>query len=194
MNDLQLTERVSTAARASADSSRRLYYIDWLRVLLILGVFLFHAVHPFDAVDWHIKNDEQSIALSAIMLVLLYPWGLPLFFLIAGAGSKFALRKRTGRQYINERVWRLLIPFIVGSILLTPFQKYLEVLNKGTYEGSFVGFLPELVAELFTGYSLFSPLIFGKFGTHLWFLGFLFAYSLLALPIFLWFRREGGRR
>lgn len=191
---MQLAEEASPAVQSSADSSRRLYYIDWLRVLLIFGVFLFHAVHPFDAVDWHIKNDEQSVALSAIMLVLLYPWGLPLFFLIAGAGSKFALQKRTGRHYVNERVWRLLIPFIVGSILLTPLQEYLEALNKGTYEGSLVGFVPEMVAERFTGYSLFSPRIFGKFGFHLWFLGFLFAYSLLALPIFLWFRREGGRR
>jgi len=26
----------------------RLHYLDWLQVLAVLGVFLFHAGHPFD--------------------------------------------------------------------------------------------------------------------------------------------------
>ncbi|MDX1436213.1 MAG: acyltransferase family protein [Anaerolineales bacterium] len=179
---------------STAAPQTRLYYLDWLRVLLILGVFLFHAVHPFDAIDWHIKNEEQSVLLSAIMLVLLYPWGLPLFFLVAGAGSRFALRRRSGKQYAIERVYRLLIPFIVGAILLTPFQEYLEVLNKGTYEGSFTAFLPEMIAQRRLGLDMLSPRVFGNWGFHLWFLGFLFAYSILALPIFLWLKRENGQR
>jgi peptidoglycan/LPS O-acetylase OafA/YrhL len=36
----------------------RLYFLDWLRVVVVLGVFLFHAVHPFDLTAWHIKNAE----------------------------------------------------------------------------------------------------------------------------------------
>jgi len=79
----------------------RLYYLDWLRVIAILGVFLFHAVHPFDLSDWHIKNAEQSMAVS-VVLGLLFPWGMPFFFLIAGTGSWFALRRRTAGQYVGE--------------------------------------------------------------------------------------------
>jgi len=30
------------------DKSVRLHYLDWLQVLAVLGVFLFHAGHPFD--------------------------------------------------------------------------------------------------------------------------------------------------
>jgi hypothetical protein len=85
----------------------------------------------------------------------------------------------------------LLIPFIVGSILLTPFQKYLEALHKETFQGSFLGFIPEMLTESVSG-NLFTPLIFGNWGLHLWFLGFLFAFSLLALPIFRWFKRDAG--
>ena len=99
--------------------SVRLHYLDWLRVLAILGVFLFHAVHPFDMFPWEIKNAEKSIAVT-LFIVFLGPWGMPLFFLLSGVGSWFALRKRTGSQYIRERVYRLLIPFIVGSLLLSP--------------------------------------------------------------------------
>jgi peptidoglycan/LPS O-acetylase OafA/YrhL len=169
----------------------RLYYLDWLRVLLIIGVFLFHALHPFDALlDWHIKNAERSGAVTAILL-LIGPWGMPLFFLVAGAASKFALRRRSNRQYISERVTRLLIPFIVGTILLSPFQRYLEALNKDTYQGSFLSFIPEWLARSTSGIRI-SPAEFGDWGLHLWFLAFLFAYSLLALPVFRWFQRDTG--
>jgi len=176
---------------SGGSKSERLYYLDWLRVILLLGVFLFHALHPFDALlPWHIKNAEQSGAITAILL-LIGPWGMPLFFLVAGAASMFALRRRSNRKYISERVNRLLIPFIVGSILLTPFQKYLEALHKGSFQGSFLNFIPEMLAESTSG-NLFSPGVFGRWGLHLWFLVFLFVYSLLALPIFNWFKGDTG--
>ncbi len=48
--------------KKTTEKSTRLHYLDWLQVLAILGVFLFHAVHPFDdLVDWHIKNAEPSV-------------------------------------------------------------------------------------------------------------------------------------
>jgi hypothetical protein len=162
-----------------------------LRNILILGVFLYHALHPIVTnLPWHIKNAEQSETIMSILL-LINPWGIPLFFLVAGAGSWFALRRRSNRQYISERVTRLLIPFIIGSILLTPFQAYLEALHKGSFQGSFLSFIPEMLAD-FTSRNWFSPHVFGRWGLHLWFLGFLFAFSLLALPVFGWFKRDAG--
>jgi glucan biosynthesis protein C len=184
--------QTKTPAERSAVKSVRLHYLDWLRVILIFGVFLFHAVHPFDAlIPWYIKNAEQSDAVTAFLL-LVNPWGIPLFFLVAGAGSKFALRRRSNRQYISERVSRLLIPFIVGSILLSPLQAYLEALHKGSFQGSFLSYIPEMLAERTSG-NLFTPLVFSRWGFHLYFLAFLFAYSLLALPIFRWLNRDAGQ-
>jgi peptidoglycan/LPS O-acetylase OafA/YrhL len=180
----------STTAEHSRSKSARLHHLDWLRVLATLGVFLFHAVHPFDFVDWQIKNAEQSLVVSAF-IGFLGPWGMPLFFLIAGAGSWFSLRKRTGRQYAGERVGRLLIPLIVGSILLSPLQLVLEWRNKvqlGLFEGSLTAFAE---AKLPTK---IGPRVFSWAGYHLWFLGFLFAFSLIALPLFVWLKRDAGQR
>ena len=185
---MQNTSAVAQPERLSTKSAR-LHYLDWLRVLAILGVFLFHAVHPFDVTDWHIKNTEQSLLVTLVFAVFLYPWGMPLFFLMAGAGSQFALRRRTGRQYASERVRRLFIPFVIGTILFSPIQYYFEWTHKtasGLFEGSYLEFIGQ--------YGLsFSPKLFGR-GYHLWFLGFLFAYSLIALPLFLWLKQGVGRR
>jgi len=177
--------------------STRLHYLDWLRVLAILGVIVFHAVHPFDYIGWHINDPEPSVPVT-LFIVSLYPMGMPLFFLISGAGSWFALRRRTGRQYASERVTRLLVPFLVGSLVLTPIMAYYEMSHKGLYEGTFAGFLldPEGIRAFFTEFHIlrFGPSVFGTLGYHLWFLGYLFAFSLIALPLFLWLRGASGKR
>jgi peptidoglycan/LPS O-acetylase OafA/YrhL len=177
------------ASEKSNMKSVRLHYLDWLRVLAIFGVFLFHAVHPFDMFPWEIKNAEQSIA-ATLFIVFLAPWGMPLFFLVSGVGSWFALRKRTGKQYAIERVNRLLIPFIVGALLLSPFQFYFQWRHQ-TETGIFVGSLLEFLRAREIS---FGPRIFGWAGYHLWFLGFLFAFSLIALPLFLWLKGDSGRK
>ena len=177
--------------KLSGKKSERLYYLDWLRNILIFGVFLYHVLRPFDPLTpWHINNAVKSDAVMGILLTI-NPWGIPLFFLVAGTGSMFALRRRSNRQYISERVNRLLIPFIVGSILLSPFQRYLEALHHGRFEGSFLSFIPVWLAGLIPDY-WFTPATFGDWGLHLWFLAFLFLFSLLALPFFNWFKRDSG--
>lgn len=76
-----------TQAETITEKSTRLHYLDWLQVLAILGVFLFHAVHPFDdLVDWHIKNTEKSV-LATFYTGFFNLWGMPFFFLMAGATS-----------------------------------------------------------------------------------------------------------
>jgi peptidoglycan/LPS O-acetylase OafA/YrhL len=37
-------------------SSSRRYDLDWLRVLAILCVFVFHSGRFFDLMDWHVKS------------------------------------------------------------------------------------------------------------------------------------------
>ncbi len=176
-------------------TSGRLHYLDWLRVLAILGVFAYHASRPFTHQEWLIMNDDRSALVSLFFLVFLGSWGMPLFFLIAGASSSFALQRRSGRHFARERFTRMAIPFIIGCLLLSPVQFYLEWQHKGWYTGSFLGFIPVLAQDRWQQLSeRLSPRLFEAFGSHLWFLGFLFSFSLLALPLFLWLKEPSGTR
>ena len=186
---------VESQDTGSTRDSAHLHYLDWLRVLAILMVFLFHAVHPFDFGDWQVKNVEQSEILTIILLILSI-WGMPFFFMIAGAGSWFALQRRSSRQYISERFYRLLLPFIVGAILFSPIEYYSESINKmqrgilTSYPGFLSGFLT--FNPLLLRFPGFSPRWFGVAGYHLWFLGFLFCFALITLPFFSWLKKEPG--
>lgn len=191
-------DQTLTTAKPS-DKPTRLHYLDWLQVLAILGVFLFHAVHPFDDLyPWHIKNDQPSLLVN-FFIGFFGSWGMPFFFFMAGATSWFSLRRRTVGRYVRERITRLLIPFLVGAIFLTPIQAFYELTHKGWWKAdSFLSFLfsPEARSFFFTEVHPleFGPTLFGRTGYHLWFVGFLFAFSLIALPVFVWLKRESGKR
>ena len=152
--------------------ANRLPYLAWLRAIAIPGVFLRHANRPFDRTDWPIKNTELSLPLSAFPL-LFAPWGMPLFFLVAGAGKESAVRHRTLRQVVDERFKRLLVPHLFGCLLLTPIQLYLEWTQR---------IQTRLLSNSFQEFVSNRPLpirseIFGWDEYHLWSLGFLFSFS-----------------
>jgi glucan biosynthesis protein C len=186
-------------SNTGSSKSERLYYLDWLQVLAVLGVFLFHAVHPFDDLaGWHIKNAEKSV-LATFFVGYFNLWGMPFFFLMAGATSWFSLRRRTPDRYARERVTRLLIPFMIGAIVLTPIQAYYELIHTGWWGGgSIIEFILSSEARnyFYTEFHTltFGPEIFGRVGYHLWFVAFLFAFALIALPAFVWLNGDSGKQ
>lgn len=172
---------------------QRRWDIDWLRTLAVLVLVPYHTALIF-AMDepWYVKNDQLSTALTYWFVYLLYPWGMSLLFLLSGYATWFALRFRSGSQYAKERFKRLIIPFVFGVLVITPFQSYLGLRNHSDYAESFLRFYPHFFRinpEDPLGYSM------GGFTMgNLWFILFLFVFSLIALPLFLYLERESGQR
>jgi len=159
--------------------TERQYYIDWLRILLILSVFLFHIGMIFNSWDWHVKNDITAGDKSVLwyIMVFLGRWRMPLLILISGAGTYFALGKRSSWQYLGERFKRLFIPLLVGVFTLVPVQVYIE---KSAQFDSLMSFYPHMFEGIYPS---------GNFSWHhLWFIAYLFIIALMISP-FLGFLR-----
>lgn len=171
----------------------RCYYIDWLRVLGMLVVFLFHSAHFFDSIDWHVKNGQHHIGFDAFT-AFCAAWMMPLFFLVSGGGTYFALQRRSGGQYILERLKRLVIPYVMGVFVLIPPQRYVEGLNHSWFGGSYLDYYLRVLKLDYFNYFDWSFNFLGRYGTHLWFIGLLFVLSLVALPLFLCLKSETGQR
>jgi len=161
------------------NNKQRLYYIDWLRVLAMLSIFFFHADRFFDYYDWHVKNGEHNI-ISTIHISFFSQWMMPLFFVLSGAAIFYSLKFRSSSSFLYERVKRILIPLaIVGYFITSPPQMYLERFTHNRFECSFWEFIP----AYFQGVDMFG----GNFpwhAFHLWYLVYLFIFSIVLLPLF----------
>jgi peptidoglycan/LPS O-acetylase OafA/YrhL len=166
----------------------RRYDIDWLRALGMLMVFFFHCARFFDADGWHAKSGEVSYGMSVFVAVVAQ-WIMPLFFVLSGISSYYALNHQSGRPYLSARVKRLLVPLAVGTFTHVALQVYIERLTQGGFSGSFFAFYP----HYFDGFYAFGG-NFGWMGLHLWYLEMLFIFSLITLPLFLWLRSEKKRK
>lgn len=159
----------------------RKYYIDNLRWLAILLLFPFHAAQIWSGGEysgfyiWSHTNTVLYVFSTAV-----YPWYMTLLFAIAGMSCKYALQKRTYKQFILERTKKLLIPFFFGLLVLVPAMTYVAEVFFNGYTGSYwqqYGLFFGKVTDL-TGYhGRFTP-------AHLWFLLYLFVISLAALLFF----------
>ena len=111
--------------KPSVSSSRR-YDFDWLRVLLILTVFVFHSMHFFDPGWWHVKDANANSMLADIAMAFISRWMMPMIFIVSGVACYYALGKRSGGQFLKERVQRLLVPLVVGLFTHVTLQSYLQ--------------------------------------------------------------------
>ncbi len=167
------------------NKSERRYDLDWLRVLVFAGVFFYHCARFFDSSGWHIKNAETSIVIDIVKNIF-DMWGMQLIFLISGASVFFALRPGGAIRFLRDRVMRLLVPLALGILVLAPPQVYLERLTHGEFQGTFFQFLHRFFTSEIGG---------GAWtGVHLWYLEYLFLFTLILTPIFVWLKRPTGQR
>jgi glucan biosynthesis protein C len=160
------------------ETTQRQTYLDWLRILSILGVLFFHSAMPYVAEDnWHIKNATTS-NLMMESNHFLHLFRMPLLFFISGTVSYYMMQRRSTLSFIGIRFRRLFIPLAVGMFLIVPPQIYMERLAHG-YQGSFLHWYPSVFN--------FVPYPKGSFSWHhLWFIAYLFLYDLLFAPMFAW--------
>jgi len=167
---------------------QRRYDLDWLRVIGILTVFIYHSGRFFNSETWHVKNATTYFGVD-VWETILANWMMPLIFAISGASLFYALGKGRPGQFIKDKVLRLLVPLLFGAVTLGALQMYLERLSHGEFSGSFFQFLP----HYFNGLDGFGG-NFAWTGVHLWYLEMLFVFSLVFLPLFLWLKRGSGQR
>ena len=190
-----MTAKITTQTASTTQKARpqRRYDIDWLRVLAVLLLFPFHTARIFDTFGpFYVKNVTLSDVLTYFIMYV-HPWHMPLLFLLAGASTWFALGFRSGGQYAKERFIRLLIPFIFGVLVILPPQSYFGLLSHTDYSGSYLEWYPNFFSINPTDMDAY---FLGGFTIgHLWFILFLFIFSLVALPLFLYLRRrDSGKR
>jgi len=164
----------------------RRYDIDWLRIIAVFLVFIFHCSRFFDLNEWHVKVplDERDLGIT-IFFNFLGGVGMPLFFIISGMASFYFLGFANAKLYTKARFIRLMIPFLFAIFTQIPLQVYLDRINHSEFVGSFFEFYPQYFIGLY-GYGGNFPWT----GFHLWFLILLFIFSVITVNLFVYLRKD----
>jgi peptidoglycan/LPS O-acetylase OafA/YrhL len=169
----------------TSTTSQRRYDLDWLRIILIGFVFIFHSGRFFDTGGWHVKNAETFFSVQ-VWTTFLANWMMPAIFVVSGASLFFAMKGSNGK-FIKDKVLRLLVPLVVGAFTHVAVQVYLERVTHHQFTGTFFEFLP----HYFDGLYGFGG-NFAWMGLHLWYLLVLFVFSILLLPLFRFLKGRGA--
>jgi hypothetical protein len=154
----------------------RLFYVDWLRIIAFALLVLYHVGMLYVPWNFHVKHDPTYPALEPLMR-LTNPWRMSLLFTVSGLATGLML----GRPGLaRERSKRLLLPLLFGMAVIVPPQAWLQVREQFGYGGSFLDFL-RLYFGAYHGFCSPKECLVLPTWNHLWFLPYLWSYTMLLL-------------
>ncbi len=157
----------------------RKHYIDNLRWITLLILIPYHT-----AMAWNVWGEPNYIffeenRLISSSIVFFSPYFMPLLFVLAGVSTKYALQKRSNKEYLVDRVKRLLVPCLFGTIVLMPVMSYIANRFNYSYEGGFL----RHYGVFFTKFTDLTGADGGFSLGQFWFVLYLFVISIMALGI-----------
>lgn len=93
---------------------KRIYFLDNLRWMTVLLVIIYHIFYIFNCSGVPSNFTAKGIPCFDAFLLFVYPWFMILMFAIAGCSARYALQKRSGKEFIKDRNKRIFIPCIAG--------------------------------------------------------------------------------
>ncbi|MCK2216202.1 acyltransferase [Actinomadura sp. ATCC 31491] len=169
-----------TPPPADPAAARRRADLDSLRVLMVAGLVFFHAALVFDAHDDFYVRNAETTELTLVVAAVGVLWAMPLLFFVAGLGAWHSLRRRGTAGFAAERLRRLGVPLVFGTVALVPVPQWLRLRGETHQQVSYLEFLPRFFRIHLEPGNVPFVLQGDFFETgHLWFLVLLLTFALL---------------
>ncbi|MFJ6648557.1 acyltransferase family protein [Streptomyces sp. NPDC091290] len=167
------------------DTASRRTELDTLRVCVVLGLVFFHSALVFSPDDdFYVKNAETT-GVVTVLAGFGVVWAMPMLFLVAGLGSRYSIRRRGPARFTRERLLRLGVPLLFGTLVLCPLPQWLRLRAADAgYDEPYWRFWARFLTVR-PDVADFPFVLDGEhFETgHLWFVVLLLTFSLLLAPV-----------
>lgn len=141
----------------------RKHWIDnlrWVTVLLVLFYHVFYFYNNkgvFGGIGGFGEFPEYK-QYQDIVMYILYPWFMPLLFLLAGVSARYALQKQSAKEWFKARTRKLLVPGTIGLLVFHWMVGYFNTVVAAR-EGVFDG-VPAVAKYFIMAFSGTGPLWF----------------------------------
>ncbi|GBL04497.1 acyltransferase family protein [Glaciecola sp. KUL10] len=159
----------------------RRHDLDNLRIIAFF-VLIFYHIGMYYVLDWgwHIKSETTYRWLQELM-VMTNPWRMSLLFFISAMALSLVAQKYTPLSLLKMRFTRLVIPLLFGMYFIVAPQAYIESMDRGLIDMPFIDFWLEYINPQTILLSEQQSSIALLTWNHLWFLPYLFVYSVIVL-------------
>lgn len=167
--------REAGAIQDDRGSTARHAGLDWIRGLGAVAVVVLHAgipylTAPMPGLAWPIRHPVPDAAINAVFWTI-EACVMPLFLMLSGYVSWRSLVHRGERKFLQQRVDRILYPLLAAACILLPLELYLWMLGwVGEGQLSWKDLRDIRLGTL-------QQNLWGL--SHLWYLQYVFLYSML---------------
>tara|TARA_B100001248_G_scaffold261149_1_gene251373 strand:- start:13709 stop:14857 length:1149 start_codon:yes stop_codon:yes gene_type:complete len=156
---------------------KRIYYIDNVRSAVIALVILFHSAVAYSQVfttriEWYVL--DGSCQFYDYLCVFFDTSLMATMFFAAGYFALASLIKHGAVQFVKDKLWRLFVPFLLGTIFLNPFPNFIRATLEGKIDTSYFSYWIYNYLS-----SMQYQLAHSKASVHLWFISMLFLFLLV---------------
>ena len=153
----------------------RKHYLDNIRWITVVTVVIFHVIYMYNAegiAGVVGKITDLDTQYYDVYQYIVYPWFMPILFMVSGISSRLYLEHHTDREFIKSRTVKLLVPCTIGLFTFQFLQGLVNVSLSQAFEKSpGMPLIGKILVILASGISV------------LWYIQMLWLFSLLLVFI-----------
>ena len=148
-------------------------YLDNIRWITVVLVVIYHVIYIFNGVTvYGVIGPFTEKQPQDVYQYIVYPWFMLLLFVVSGMSARFALDKRTSKEFMRVRTRKLLVPSTIGLLVFGWVLGYYNMLMSGAFNE--MAAIPAPILFLIMAVSGCGPL---------WYIQMLWVFSVLLLLV-----------
>ncbi len=151
----------------------RKHYLDNIRWITVVIVVFYHVIMMYSGIGMQIGLGKITALKSQpwdIFMYLVYPWLMPILYIVAGISSRLYFDGHTDREFVKTRTRKLLVPSTIGLFAFQFIQGYISMSLGNAFDGLTKAGVPGVIQYL---------IMVASGSGVLWFLHLLWLYSMI---------------